>query len=406
MSDTTLNQAPLTAQEKFGEPGDGGVNLIDLIIVLAKHKKLIVGVSVAAAVLSSGISLMLPSSYMASTKLLPPQQAQSGAAALLSQLGGIAGAAAGAAGIKNPSDLYIGMLRSRTVADKLITKYGLKAVYKTDSQEKARERLDATTAISSGKDGLITIQVEEKDPKLVARLANGYVEELLQLTRVMAVTEASQRRMFFERQLELAKDNLTKAETSLKGALDSRGVISVDAESRAMLETVGRLRAQASAKEIQLSSMRAFITVNNPEYKHAEEELISLRAELSKLENGRDVDSKDSPLVPASKNGIENIKLLRNVKYYEMLYELLSKQYEVARLDEAKDPSIIQVLDPAIDPERRSKPHRAMIVIVATFMAFFAAIALAFISEARLKVLASEVGAARWKELKSHLRFR
>jgi uncharacterized protein involved in exopolysaccharide biosynthesis len=358
-------------------------------------------------VLALAISFTLPKTYKASTKLLPPQQAQSGAAALLSQLGGVASMAAGAAGIKNPSDMYIGMLKSRTVADKLIAQYNLKKGYETESQESARSRLEADTAITSGKDGLITIEVESRDQKLVAKLANSYVEQLLQLTKILALTEASQRRMFYERQLEGAKDNLAKAEMSLKGALDTHGVISVDAESRAVLETVGRLKAQVSAKEIQLGSMRAFLTPNNPQYKRTEEELSSLRSELSRLENGRagsaiGADSANANADANKSGGFENIKLLRDVKYYQMLYELLAKQYEVARLDEAKDPSIIQVLDPAVEPERKFKPHRAAIVMLSTFGAFLFAVMAAFVLEGRRKL--SPDSAAQWDELKAQLR--
>lgn len=378
------------------------IGVVDILIVLAKHKKRIIGTTFVAALLSIGVSLILPSIYQATTRLLPPQQSQSGAMALLSQLGGVAGTAAGAAGLKNPNDLYIGMLKSRTVADRLIAQFDLKKVYNTDSQDIARQKLEANTNISSGKDGLITIDVEDKDRKRVAPLANAYVNELFMLTKTLAVTEASQRRVFYERQLEAAKDNLAKAEMELKSTLDTRGVISVDAESRAVLETVGKLKAQVSAKEIQLSSMRAFVTEANPDYRRVEEELIGLRAELSRLENGRN----DGSAGVAKQGGLENVKVLREVKYQQMLYELLAKQYEAARIDEAKDPSVIQVLDQAVEPERKSKPKRALIVLMLTLIAAVAVVAWAFFIEMRLKTLASPQGAAQWAELKSHLRFR
>jgi uncharacterized protein involved in exopolysaccharide biosynthesis len=380
------------------------VSLFRLLIVLAKHKKLVIGLPFAAAVVSCALSFALPDEYKATTKLLPPQQAQSGAAAMLSQLGGAAaGLAGGLAGLKSPNDLYIGMLKSRTVADNLIAKFNLKSVYDTDSQEKARKKLEDETTISAGKDGLITIEVENKDKKLVAKIANSYVDQLFTLTKVLAVTEASQRRVFFERQLELAKNNLAEAEMSLKSALDTHGVISVDTESRAILETVGRLRAQISAKEIELSSMRAFLTENNPSFRKTEEELSSLRAELSKLENGRPQQSVNGE---GNQAGLKNIKLLRDVKYNQMLYELLAKQYEVARLDEAKEPSIIQVLDPAVDPERKSKPKRALLVLISTLFAVLAGIGLAFLSEAKQRALLRSEGREQWNELKSHLRFK
>ena len=382
------------------------VSLLELVIIVAKRKKLISIITLAAAIVSAVISLSMPNLYKSNVKLLPPQQAQSGAAALLSQLGGVAGMAAGAAGLKNPNDLYVAMLKSRTIADQLIAQFDLKRVYDLEEQEKARKKLENNTVITSGKDGLITIEVEDKNQLLVARLANAYVTELLQLTRVLAVTEASQRRMFFERQLELSKDKLAAAEVTLKGALDSHGVISVDSESRAIVETVARLRAQASAKEIELNSMRAFVTTNNPRFKLVEEELASLRLELSKLENGRSDDANGSAKSGEKQNGFANIKLLRDLKYHQMLYELLAKQFEAARLDEAKDSSVIQVLDPAIDPEKKFKPLRALIVVISSVFAFLAAIVYVLIAEFRRRLLLSSKGAEQWRELMAQFRFR
>ena len=397
-----MNQSQMTANNHSSRPvGDNG--LFELLLILAEYKKRLLVLPLAAAVIAAVVSMMLPKVYEATTRLLPPQQNQSGAAALLSQLGGAAGLAAGMTGVKNPGDVYIGMLKSRTIADRLIAKFNLKNVYETDSLEIARAALEKNTTITAGKDGLINIQVEAKNKQLVAPLANGYVSELIQLNKVLAVTEAGQRRMFFEQQLEMAKDNLAKVESELKGSLDRRGVISVDAESRAMLETVARLRAQASAKEIQLNSMAAFVTQDNPQYKQVAEELASLRAELAKLENGRGAGSgsSDNQLSTGSgQNGFQNIKLLRDVKYNQMLYELLAKQYEVARLDEAKEPSIIQVLDPAVEPERKSKPRRILIVLLSAVVGGLVAVLSAFGSRARRNFLKTEQGQAQWREFK------
>lgn len=401
-----MNQRSDMAAAPEVPTGSSEFSLINLLIVLAKHKRLIIGMPAVVAILSLGISLILPNVYLATSKLLPPQQAQSGAAALLSQLGGAAGAAAGMAGIKSPNDLYVGMLKSRTIADSMIARFDLKKAWDQPSQEKTRLTLAENTVVTSGKDGLITIAVEDLDQKLVARLANGYVDELMKMTRVLAVTEASQRRLFFERQLEQSKDNLAKAEMALKSALDTHGVISVDSDSRAIVETVGRLRAQISAKEIQLSSMEPFMTSSNPQYRRAQEELNSARAELARLENGRPESAEAAAQGPGKQVGLENIKILREVKYHQMLYELLAKQYEVARLDEAKDSSVIQVLDPAIEPERKSKPKRAIIVVMSTLVALMAAIFWAFATEARQRVLRDPAGAARWNQLKSLIRGR
>jgi uncharacterized protein involved in exopolysaccharide biosynthesis len=386
-------------------PNEESAGFFDLMIVLAKYKKLIFGLPLLTAIVAAIVTFVLPEMFKATTRLLPPQQAQSGASALLSQLGGVAGIAAGVGALKNPNDLYVGMLKSRTVADELIRKFELKTIYNTASQEKARKTLEANTAVSSGKDGLISIEVEAGEPKLAANMANGYVEELLRLTRVLAVTEASQRRTFFERQLEMSKDNLVKAEIALKGALDTRGVISVDSESKALVETGARLKAQVSAKEIQLNSMKAFVTAANPEYRRIEEELGSLRGEVFKLENGRAaVAGADQSA--GRKSGFENIKLLRDVKYYQMLYELLAKQYEVARLDEAKEPSIIQVLDGAVVPERAFKPRRTLIVFLSALVALVLGMFAAFIWEAKERALAAPASARKWNEFNSYLRFK
>jgi uncharacterized protein involved in exopolysaccharide biosynthesis len=392
-----MNDAHIFTQAKAD---DDGISLMEVLIALAKHKKRIVLSTLTAAILSVGGSFLIPNEYKASVKLLPPQQSQSSAAALLSQLGGVASMAAGAAGLKNPSDLYVGMLQSRTVADRMVARFNLKKVYDVELQEKARKELIANTKVTAEKNGLISIDVEDRDPKRSAQLANAYVEELLHLTKTLAITEASQRRVFFERQLENTKNNLAQAEVVLKGAMDTRGVISVDVESRAMMETMARLKAQISAKEIERNSMRAFVTETNPNFRRVEEQLSSLRGELSKLENGRPSvgDAEDDGKKQA---GLANIKLLRDVKYYQMLYEMLAKQYEVARLDEAKDPSIIQTLDAAVEPERKSKPSRGLIVIVVTLLTMFLSMGSAYFSEVRRKGTPEE--AARWNELRAHL---
>lgn len=386
---------------------DDEVTFMDFMIVLVKYKQMILLIPAITTVIAAVITFILPDIYKATTKLLPPQQAQSSASAILSQLGGVAGLAAGAAGLKSPNDLYVGMLKSRTVADKLIAKFDLKKVYDTDSLDKARKTLEDNTAISSGKDGLISIDVEDRDKKLVAPLANAYVEELIELTKKLAVTEASQRRVFYEHQLLEAKNNLANAERAIKSGLDTHGVISMDTESRAVLETIAKLKAQISAKEVQLNSMKAFVTESHPEYRKTEEELAGLRGELARLENGRvaeGVKSSSSKDATGEKSGFDNIQLLRDLKYYQMLYELLAKQYEMARLDEAKDPGIIQVLDPAAEPERKFKPKRAFILILCGALSLVIAIIAAFVTEANRRAMRIPNHAARWLEFKSHLK--
>jgi uncharacterized protein involved in exopolysaccharide biosynthesis len=247
---------------------------------------------------------------------------------------------------------------------------------------------------------MITIVVEDEDKQRVAKIANAYIDELIKLTKSLAVTEASQRRLFYENQLAMAKNNLAAAESELKKSLDTRGVISVDVESRAVVETIGRLRAQISAKEIQFNALKAFVTPNHHDYKQAHEELASLRAELDKLENGRGDTSDKTP----GQEGLQNMKVLRDVKYNQTLYELLAKQYEVARLDEARDAPVVQVLDPAVEPEKKTKPQPVLLGISAAAIALFFAIAIVFWRETKSRLLRRADMKQKWVELGTHLR--
>jgi tyrosine-protein kinase Etk/Wzc len=382
-----MNEAQIMTPELSDKARTDELSIVDVLAVLKKRKKLLWRIPVVVALAATVICFAIPNVYKATTRLMPPQQSQSSASALLSQLGGVAGMASGIGSLKSSNDLYVSMLRSRTIAERLVAKFDLKKVYKTDSQEKALKILADNTTVTSGKDGLITIEVDGKDQKGVAPLANAYVQEISQLTKTLAVTEASRRRVFFEQQLEMAKNNLAAVETSLKSSLDNSGLISVDGESRALIETIGRVRAQLSAKEIQLSSMRAFVTATNPAYRKVEEELNSLRNELGRLENGGGAGRDQNAQSTGDQKGLANTKTLRDVKYYQMLYELLAKQYEAARLDEAKDPAIIQVLDPAVEPEREYKPKRAILVIAAALVALLGAVAYIFVSEVARKTL-------------------
>ena len=399
-----MNKTKLVEQTTDFELNLSTFDLIDLLTVFAKYKKLIFGAPLAVAIAAGGVSFLMPDVYRATTKLLPPQQTQSAATALLSQLGGVAGMAAGVSGLKSPNDLYVGMLKSRSIAENLVVQFSLNKIYDINSKEKTRNKLEDRTFISVGKDGLITIEVEDENRELVAPLANAYVNELIRLIKNLALTEASQRRLFFEKQLEQAKDNLASAEVKLKKSLDTHGVISVEGDSRAIVETIGRLRAQISAKEIQLNSMRAFVTSNNPAFQRIVEELNSLRAELSKLENGRPEIVDRSRKSTSKNDGLENIKTLRDVKYHQMLYELHAKQYEAARLDEAKDPSIIQVLDSAVPPEKKFRPKRALIAALGGVLALIAAMIWAFLAEARQRVLSTPSQAVRLTKFESSLR--
>ncbi|MGH9427309.1 MAG: GNVR domain-containing protein, partial [Terriglobia bacterium] len=299
-------------------------------------------------------------------------------------------------------DLYIGMLKSRTVADNLIQRFDLNKLYEQKFQSDTRKMLERLTQINAGKDGIITIEVDDKDPKRAAALANAYVDELYKLTQTLAVTEASQRRLFFERQFAQTRENLARAEMAARQALEKGGLANVDAQSRGILETTAKLRAQISAKEIELSAMRTFATGRNPDLVRGQEELVAMKGELAKIEGATGITGNARGSAAAL--GLDNVRLLREVKYNEALYELLAKQYELARIDEANDAAIIQVLDKALEPEKKSKPKRALIVILTALVAGFFAIIWAFIREAGERARQNPQQAERLETLRRYVR--
>ncbi len=378
MSSPPLSNAQHPGTDSLAEKGV----LLDLLIIVGRYKKLIIGVTVLAALLSMAISLLLPPIFSSTSKIMPPQQPQAGGvAAVIGQLGGLGGAASSIAGLKNPNDLYVGLLMSRTVSDNLISRFKLKERYRVGTMDEARVALANATVIANGlKDGLISVTVFEKEPQFAADVANAYVNELIKLTQTMALTEAAKRRVFFEKQLKDARDDLAAAEIALKATQERTGMIQPDGQVQAIISNLAQLKGTIAAKEVQINAMRTFATGQNPDLMRALEELRSLQAQASKLERTQPSGSGD-PMVPTGKIpeiGVEYVRGMRNVKYYETIFELLAKQFELAKIDEAKESSVIQVLDNAVPAERRSKPQRTLITLMGTFAGAVLAVLLSF----------------------------
>ena len=354
-------------------PAEEEISLLDLLTVLVRGRWLIFKVALGMVLVGVIISLVLPSKYTASTSILPPQQGSSTGAALMAQLGSlgsVASLAGGSMGLKNPNDLQVAMLKSRTIEDAMLDRFHLVELYHSKRRSDARKELEKVVDIDSGsKDGLIRISVTDRNPQRAAEMANGYVEEFKKRSATLAVTEASQRRLFFEQQLHQAKDNLATAEEELKKTGQKTGLIQLDSQARATIELIAGLRAQIAAKEVQISSMRSFATGENPELQMAQEELAGLRSQAEKM--GASSESASNALVPKGnmqESGIEYVRKLRDVKYFETIFDLLARQYEVAKVDEARQGSVVQIVDRAIVPDQRSSPKRTLIVL--GFMVF------------------------------------
>ena len=356
---------------------DDEVSLLDLLIILARSKWFIIRITIGLGLTALIISLFLPKRYTALTTVLPPQQNSSLSSALMSQIGnlGSLGALAGSSmGLKNPNDMYVAMFKSRTVEDAMIQRFDLMKEYRQKYMSTARKAFESHATVDSGtKDNLIHISVEDKDPKRAAEMANAYVEEYRELSQHLAISEASQRRLFFEQQLEQAKDNLANAEEALKETQQKTGMIQLDSQARALIESAAGLRAQITAKEVQLQGMRTYGTSENADVVQTQQELESLRTQLAKLGGNAD-DSSAGLIMPKGQvpqAGIEYVRKLRDVKYNETIFEILARQFEMAKLDEAKEGALIQVVDPAIVPDYKSSPKRGLITIAAAVAGLF-----------------------------------
>ncbi|HZU10371.1 MAG TPA: Wzz/FepE/Etk N-terminal domain-containing protein [Pseudacidobacterium sp.] len=371
---------------------DNEISLLDLLIVLAERKGTIARITFGLALIALIVSLFLPKSYTATTIVLPPQQSSSLSSALMSQLGGLGslGALAGSSmGLKNPNDMYVAMFKSRTVEDAMVQRFDLMKEYHQKYLSTARKVFEDHAKVESGtKDNLITISVEDRDPKRAADMANAYVDEYRHLSQHLAIGEAAQRRLFFEQQLEQAKDNLANAEEALKETQQKTGMIQLDSQARALIESAASLRAQIVAKEVQLQAIKSYATDQNAELVQTQKQLDALRAQLAQL--GGDTEEGSGLIVPKGKVpqvGLEYIRKYRDVKYYETIFELLARQYELAKLDEAREGALIQVVDPAVVPDRKSFPKRGLITIIAAFAGLIIGIFVALVQEglSRLK---------------------
>jgi uncharacterized protein involved in exopolysaccharide biosynthesis len=389
-----------------------GLNLLEMLAILFQRHTIILRSTFAAAVLAAIIVLILPNRYTATTNILPPQQSPSLAASMIGQLGAMGPMAALAQkdlGLKNPNDLYVGMLRSRTMEDELIRRFGLLRVYRDRKMSEARRDLEKASSIMVGKEGFISISVEDSDRDRATRVANAYVEELRKLTQTLAVTEAGQRRIFFERQLEAAKNNLSDAEQALKETEQKTGLIQLDDQAKSIIEAVVKLRASLATKEVELHAMRLFSTEQNPDLQLGEQQLSGMRAQLAIMEkqtrgHGYPVADDNVPAssLPAGnvpEAGLQYVRKLRDVKYAEAMFELLAKQYEAARLDEARTAAVIQVVDPAIEPDSKSGPPRAWIFALITMSGLLAGAGYAVSSEMMLRIRLNPNLCERWTNL-------
>lgn len=361
------------------------VSLLDYWKVVVRHKtlvRLVTGVVFVASVFGS---LVAPNRYASTATTLPPQQE-----------GGLQAALVGGGlpvehffGMKGTTtDIWLGMLNSRTIWDGVIERFGLRDYFGIDTVDDARKELVGMVSISQTREGIISITVEDTDGEMAARLANGFVEELDRVNRRLVMTSGKRMRLFVEERLAETETRLTAAEDALKDFQKRNRAVKLDEQTKAIIMSIGSVKGRLIAKEVELKTLLSYATPEHPKVRTLRAEVQNLKTSLMNLEDG----GADNPGNPHEKNvfipterlpalGIEYARLLREMKIQETLYELLSTQYELARTEEVKDSPTVQVLDVAKAPTRRSGPNRKKIVMLSTFAGGFFSVSLAFFME-------------------------
>lgn len=344
--------------------------LIELVAACLLRWKLMLLTTAAGAGIAAAVAFLLPVRYTATALILPPQQQQSVATALMGQLAPLAALNGHDFGLKNPADVYVGIVKSRTVADAIVARFKIKKLFGLKTDASARVLLASKTTFETGKDTMIKISVVDGDPKLAANIANAYVDELYIQNSRLAFSESSQRRAFFEQKLREEKEALAKAEFDFKQIEQHTGAFQISAQVQATIYSASQLRAQIASREAVLQTLKMAATAQNPEVIRVQAELASLRQELARLQGNSGLEGGLIATSRVPETGLEYVRGLREVKYHETLLELLAKQFEAARLDEGRAGSVIQVVDKAIPPDQKSGPRRTLIFVTGIFVGF------------------------------------
>lgn len=377
-------------------------SLIDYLIVFAKWKRQAGMIFLLLFLAGLVLSLAIPPVYLAETRILPGgSDSLMNASRFMNQLGDMSNLPG--LGGKNDGDLYAGLLRSRTVLDRVSGLFELRGRYGVDNNADVRRLLLKKLHVDiDRKSGIVTIGVEDRDPERSADMANAFVDELRRLDQNISMSEAARRRQFYEDKLREVKDSLVKAEEAMKGYQERTGALEMKEQAKAVIESVARVRAQIATAEVRLKVLRTYATPQNPDVQKGEEELKGLKEQQARLEAGGGSDP--DPLMSAGaipRAGTGYVRKMRDLKYNETLFELLAKQYEMAKLEESRN-SAVQVVDRAVPPEKRLRPKRSFIVLLAGSAGIALGLLAALLLEKRERLLADPAMLTKVEELKRH----
>jgi tyrosine-protein kinase Etk/Wzc len=387
------------------------IDFLSVLVVLAKNKYRVLIMTAGGLAVGIALSLLLKPTFTATAIILPPQQSTSLASAFLGQLGAFSGAASlgGGLGLKSPGDMYIGILESNTIADQVIATCNLRERYKTKTLVDTRVILQRNTAFESGKDSLIHLSVKDPDPKIASQIANSYLDQLYQVNSDLATSEAGQRRSFYDRRLSEEKQALSDAEVAMRNTQQKTGVIQLSGQAASIIGAIAQARAGLASREVELQSMQTFATGENPQIIQLQEEIAALKKNLVQLENSQQSIQPGDLQIPAGQlpeAALQYERQVRDLKYHETLFDLLTRQNEAAKLDEAKSAPILQVVDRAIPPDRKSGPSRKLLSLGFTAFGFLLSLAwgLTELFLERLRQVPEK--ARKLDEIRSAIRFR
>ena len=372
------------------------LSLLDYLKVIIKHRKMIAIIVFVVTAATAGYSLTLPNIYTAKAKILPPQQ-QAGLLSSAMMQGALAAMGGGdILGESKTAKLYMEMFKIESLRDPIINRFKLQEVYEKKYREDVYKAMNKTVTVIAGKEGIITISVDDKDPRRAADIANAMVDELKKLTTSLSMTGAVNSKGFLEVRIAEAKADLASAETNLKAFQSKYKTLDTSQQASLSASASAQLAAQLTGQEIQLGILRRTYADSSQEVKALNRSIAVLKDKIGRIQSGAGTDALPG-FEQMPERGQEYLHLMRKFKSSEAVYEMLAKQYEVAKLNAENDVSSIQVIQKALVPERKSKPSRLKLVTIALYLSLLGSCALAFLVEALGNMPVADK--ARWKQL-------
>lgn len=341
-----------------------------------RYRRTLARTAIASFITCAVFAFLIPARFRSVTQLMPPDNHSSSGLGLLAAMSGnsgmeaLGGLAGDLLGVKSSGELFVGILSSETARDRLIKDFQLQHVYRDSKIEDARKELADHTELSvDRKSGIISITVTDHDPKRAAAMAQAYVNELDLLVAQLSTSEARRERVFLEQQLQKVNADLEAAERNFSDFASKNTAIDIPAQGKAMVQAVATLQGELIAAEAELSGLQQIYSDNNARVRSAQARVNELQKKLNEIGGQANSDTgKDdnASIYPSLRKlpvlGLTYADLYRQEKIEETVYELLTQQYEMAKVEEAKEIPTVKVLDPAIVPTKKSFPPRTMIV--------------------------------------------